>query len=147
MQVFTDPRYHLDQVAGSGELPFSSGGASVAWIDARDIAAVAEHALLDPGQAGQVHELSGPAALSLPRTAELLSAATGRPVAHREVSIEDQLADSDGFERALTELTFRRVHAGSFAVVTDTVERVTGRPARTLEAFLADARPVLQRAA
>lgn len=30
MQVFTDPRYHLDQVAGRGELPFSSGGASVA---------------------------------------------------------------------------------------------------------------------
>ena len=147
MQVFTDPRYHLDQVAVRGELTFSSGGASVAWIDARDIAAVAEHALLDPGQAGQVHELSGPAALSLPRTAELLSAATGRPVAHREVPIEDVLAGSDGFERALTELTSRRVHAGSSAVVTDTVERVTGRPSRTLEAFLADARPVLQRAA
>ena len=132
MQVFTDPRYYLDQVAVSGELAFSSGGASVAWIDARDIAAVAEHALLDPGQAGQVHELSGPAALSLPRTAELLSAATGHPVTHREVSIADVVAGSDGFERALTELTFRRVHAGSFAVVTDTVLRVTGEPARTL---------------
>jgi uncharacterized protein YbjT (DUF2867 family) len=147
MQVFTDPRYYLDQVAGSGELTFSSGGASVAWIDARDIAAVAGHALLDPGQAGQVHELSGPAAVSLPRTAELLSAATGHPVAHREVSIEDLVAGSDGFERALTELTFRRVHAGSFAVVTDTVERVTGRPPRSLETFLADSRPILQRAA
>lgn len=108
---------------------------------------MAGHALLDPGRAGQVHELSGPAAVSLPRTAELLSAATGRPVVHREVPIEDVLAGSDGFERALTELTFRRVHAGSFAVVTDTVERVTGRRPRTLEAFLADSRPILQRAA
>jgi hypothetical protein len=57
------------------------------------------------------------------------------------------VAGSDGFERELTALTFQRVHAGSFAVVTDTVLRVTGRPARTLETFLADCRPIFQRAA
>ena len=46
MQVFTDPRFYRDQIAGTGELPFPSDGARVAWIDARDIAAVAERALL-----------------------------------------------------------------------------------------------------
>ncbi|MDP3893078.1 hypothetical protein [Nocardioides sp.] len=35
-------------------------------------------------------------------------------------------------------MTLERVHVGSFAVVSDTVERVTGAPARSLEAFLAD---------
>ena len=39
MQVFTDPRYYRDPIL-AGSLPFSSGGAAVAWIDARDIAAV-----------------------------------------------------------------------------------------------------------
>ena len=137
MQVFTDPRYYRDPLVDTGELPFASGGASVAWIDARDIAVVAERALLDEGHAGRVYELSGPEALSLPRTAELLARAVGRPVVHREVTIEEALTGTDGFERELSELTFERVHAGTFAVVTDTVERVTGRPGRTLEEFLA----------
>ncbi|SFT57599.1 Uncharacterized conserved protein YbjT, contains NAD(P)-binding and DUF2867 domains [Geodermatophilus amargosae] len=147
MQVFTDPRFYRDRLVDTGELPFASGGASVAWIDARDIAAVAGRALLDEGHAGRVYELSGPEPLSLPRTAELLSRAAGRPVVHREVSIDDAIAGTGGFERELTALTFERVQAGVFAVVTDTVHGVTGRPARTLEAFLAGSGPVLGRAA
>ncbi len=143
MQVFTDARFYLDQVRGAGELPFPSGGARVAWIDARDIAAVAERALLDEGHAGRVFELSGPESLSLPRTAELLSRAVGRPVAHREVPVAEALAGTEGFERDLTALTFQRVQAGVFAPVTDTVQQVTGRPARRLEAFLADSAPAL----
>jgi hypothetical protein len=39
------------------------------------------------------------------------------------------------------------VHAGIFAAVTDTVERVTGRPARTLQAFFADFGAILTRGA
>ena len=140
MQVFTDPRFYRDQVA-SRRAALPGGGASVAWIDARDIAAVAERALLDAGHAGRVYELSGPEALSLPRTAELLSRAAGHPVVYREISIDEAVAGTTGFERELFALTFERVHAGSFAVVTDTVERVTGRPARTLQAFLADTEP------
>ncbi|MEV2242776.1 NAD(P)H-binding protein [Micromonospora sp. NPDC049891] len=140
MQVFTDPRFYRDQVA-AGELPFSSGGASLAWIDARDIAAVAERALLDEGHAGRVYELTGPEALSLPRTTELLSAAAGRTVTLRELTIDEAVEGTTGFERELFALTFERVQAGSFAEVTDSVEQVTGRPARTLREFLADAEP------
>jgi uncharacterized protein YbjT (DUF2867 family) len=141
MQVFTDPRFYLDQIVGAGELPFSSGGAQLAWIDARDIAAVAERALLQDGHVGQVYELSGPQSLSLPRTAELLSAAVGHPVAYRELTIDEAVAGTTGFERELSVLTFERVHAGSFTGVTNIVERVTARPARTLQAFLADTPP------
>ncbi|MFF5199048.1 NAD(P)H-binding protein [Micromonospora parva] len=139
MQVFTDPRFYRDQITGAGELPFPSGDALVAWIDARDIAAVAERALLDPGHAGQTYQISGPEALSLPRTAELLSAAASRPVTHRDVTIDEAVAGSEGFERDLSALTFERVRAGGFAEVTDTVEHVIGRPARTLQTFLRDA--------
>nr|WP_221203210.1 NAD(P)H-binding protein [Modestobacter versicolor] len=144
MQVFTDPRFYLGRLRDGGDLPFVSGGASVAWIDARDIAAVAERALLDRGLAGQVLELSGPGSLTLPRTAELLAAATRRPVVHREVSVDEAVAGTEGFERELSVLTFERVRAGVFAPVTGTVERVTGRPARSLETFLADHEAVLR---
>ncbi|MCD4526151.1 NAD(P)H-binding protein [Nocardioides sp. cx-173] len=139
MQVLTDPRFYRDQILEAGHLPFPSGGRSLAWIDARDIAAVAAQALLEEGHAGRVHEITGPEALSLPRTAELLSAALGRPVTHQESSVADQLEGLEGFERDLTALTFARVRAGSFSAVTDTVHRVTGRPARSLAAFLDDA--------
>ncbi|MEV4715480.1 NAD(P)H-binding protein [Micromonospora sp. NPDC049374] len=140
MQVFIDPRFYLNPIA-DGELPFSSGGASLAWIDARDIAAVAERALLNEGHAGQVYELTGPEALSLPRTVELLSGAAGRTVTLRELTIDEAVEGTTGFERELFALTFERVRAGSFAEVTDSVERVTGQPARSLRAFLADAGP------
>lgn len=131
MQDFTDPHFFRDKIVSAAQLPFPSGGARVAWIDARDIAAVAERALLEQGHAGAVYELSGPAAFSLPQTAELLSRATGHPVVHREATIDDAVAGLEGLEQA-----------GTFAEVTD----LTGRPARTLEAFLADFGDILRRA-
>ncbi|NHC15843.1 Rossmann-fold NAD(P)-binding domain-containing protein [Motilibacter deserti] len=145
MQVFTDPRFYVDDIADTGELEFASGGAAIAWIDARDIAAVAERALLEPGHAGAVYEITGPEALSLPQTATLLSEAAGRPVVHREVGIDEAVAGSEGFARELDVLTFERVRDGSFAVVTDTVERVTGRPARSLAGFLREHAGMLRR--
>ena len=135
MQVLTDARFYRDQIA-AGQLPFSSGGARVSWIDTRDIAAVAGRALVDDGHHGLVHEVTGPQALTLPETAELLSRTLGRPVAHVELTVEQAVEGTDGFERELSAATFERLRAGVYARVTDTVERVTGRPAGTLEAFL-----------
>lgn len=137
MQVFLDPRFYRNQVE-AGQLPFSSGGARVAWIDARDIAAVAQRVILDEGHEGRIHALSGPEAVTLPDTAQLLSRAVGRPIAHVELSIENALRGTDGFERRLLKTTLERLHAGVYAEVTDTVERVTGRPARRLEMLLAN---------
>ncbi|MDT0164939.1 nucleoside-diphosphate sugar epimerase [Actinotalea sp. AC32] len=145
MQVLTDERFFLGQLVDEGELAFSSSGACLAWIDARDIAAVAERSLLDDGHEGQVHELSGPESLTLPQVAEQLSTAAGHRVTHREITIDEALEGLTGFERDLTLWTFERVHAGTFAPVTDTVERVTGRPARTLETFLADSAAELRK--
>ena len=142
MQVFSDPRYYRDEIAEHGRLPFASGGAGAAWIDARDIAAVAERALLDDAHDGRVYEFSGPEVLSVPRTAEVLSAALGRSVSHEEITIEEAVAGMSGFDRDEFVWTFERFRDGVFAVVTDAVEQVTGRPARTLERFLADHGPI-----
>ncbi|SCG68269.1 NAD(P)H-binding protein [Micromonospora humi] len=146
MQVFTDPRFYRHQIAEAGELPFPSGDAGVAWIDARDIAAVAERALIEDGHVGRTYRLSGPESLSLPRTAQLLSAAAGHPVIHRDVTVDEAVAGSEGFERDLSRLTFERVRAGGFAEVTDTVARVTGRAPRTLVDFLSADGAALRRA-
>ncbi len=138
MQVMTDPRFLRDQIAG-GELAFPHAEAPLAWIDVRDIAEVAELALLDRSHSGRTYELSGPQAVLHSRTAELLSTALDRPVVYTELGAEEALDGLTGFERDLTALTYERVRAGHFAVVTDDVPRLMGRPARPLEAFLADA--------
>lgn len=143
MQVLSDERFVRDQVV-VGELPFADGGARMAWIDARDIAAVAERALLEEGHAERIYELTGPQALTLPQTAHLLSGALGRPVVHVAQTIEESVAGMAGFDRQLSQTTLERVRTGFFAAVTDTVERVTGRPARTLQTFLDDTWPSSQ---
>ena len=137
VQVFTDPRFYRDEIADHGRLPFAAGGASVAWIDARDIAAVAERALLDEVHDGRVYELSGPEALTLPQTAEVLAAAFGRPVVHEEITIEQATSGMpEGFERDEFVWTLERVRLGAFSGVTEVVEQVTGRPARSLARLL-----------
>ncbi|MDO9352566.1 MAG: hypothetical protein Q7T55_02660 [Solirubrobacteraceae bacterium] len=137
LQVLADSRFMRDDLM-DGTFPFAGGDAEIAWIDARDIAAVAEHALLEDGHDGQTYELSGPEALTSADIAAQVSEALGHPVERVDLSIGDAVVHLDGFDRELTVITFERVRAGSFAGVTDTVERVTGQPARTLGQFLAD---------
>ena len=64
---------------GDGVVPFAAAGAEVAWIDARDIASVVETALLDESYAGRTLEITGPEALTLPLTAEVLAEGFGVP--------------------------------------------------------------------
>ncbi|QWF83809.1 NmrA family NAD(P)-binding protein [Amycolatopsis sp. CA-230715] len=142
MQVFTDRRYYRDELVRDATLTFPANGAEVAWIDTRDIAAVAVRTLLEDGHDGKTYELSGPAALTLPRTAELLSAAVGKTVAHQDISIGEAVGGFSGFEREEFTVTFERIRDGVFAAVTGAVEEVTGGPARSLEQFLADTGPL-----
>lgn len=138
MQVFTDPRFMLDDLVRDGRLPLVSGGQAVSWIDARDIAAVAARSLLDDGHVGQVYELTGPEALGPGETATVLGSAMGRPVRHVELSMEEALEGVEGFLRRNDEGAYDRIRRGMFGVVTDTVEQVTGHPARTLRQFAAE---------
>lgn len=137
MQVFTDPRFYRDEIAEHGRLAFAGGQAAVAWIDARDIAAVAECALLDEGHEGQVYELSGPEAMTLPQTARVLSGVLGRSVSHVEITIAEAVADiPKGFERDEFVWTLERLRDGVFSGVTGAVQHVTSRPARGLAQIL-----------
>ena len=137
-QVFADDRFYRDVARHGGELRFPSGGADVAWIDARDIAEVAAVALLTSRHDGERLELTGPTALSLPRTATVVGRHAAGPVRHVEIDVEEAVADLEGFERELTVITFDRLGRGSFADVTGEVERVTGHPARSLDEALQD---------
>lgn len=136
-QVLTDPRFFLGSIREDRRLPLSTGGGAIAFVDTRDIAAVAVAALLDPdGTAGAAYEVTGPEALTLQAVADLVGAATGHPVVAVDPPLEDALAGMPSWLADVLRGLLLRVRDGVFARVTDDVERVTGRPPVSVEQFV-----------
>ncbi|MCU1643843.1 MAG: NAD(P)-dependent oxidoreductase [Nocardia sp.] len=136
MQNFTGTHAHALSVREDGIIWTATGSGRVGFIDAEDIAAVAVHALTDQQAPNTDLVLTGPEALSYDEVASIVTEVTGRPVVHRGLSYE-QLRDRltavvpvefavmlAGMDRAIAE--------GAEDRVTDTVQRLTGRPARAL---------------
>ncbi len=123
-----------------GTIGLPAGDSTSSHIDVRDIAAVAVAALTRPGHDGQAYMLSGPEQLTYHEVAEQLTAATGRPFAYDAISDEAYRkylllrGRPDWYADMAVEL-FQRTRAGDYSVLTDTVERITGKPARTIAEF------------
>lgn len=134
MQNFEAGHYMAEDVR-SGRLVTSIQDGRVAFVDADDIAAVAVRALLDDIPHQTAHVITGPEALSYDEVAALLSDASGREIRHERVTqqqVQDRIARSGipaTFAEVLAALE-ESLRAGGGAAVTDTVERVTGRPPR-----------------
>ena len=137
-QVLTDRRYYLDSVrAGELRLPF--GGQGIAWVDARDIAAVAVAALRSPERhGGQAYTLTGPESVPLDVVAGYLSRVVGRQVRAVDPPPQDELDGLGTWEHEIVADLYERVRRGRFGLVTDDVLAVTGRPARSIEAFITE---------
>jgi uncharacterized protein YbjT (DUF2867 family) len=135
-QVLTDRRFYLDSVR-AGELRLPSGGQGIAWVDARDIAAVAVAALRSPERhAGRAYTLTGPDSVPLDVVAAHLSRVLGRQVRAVDPPPEDELVGLGAWEREIVADLYERVRRGRFGLVTDDVRAATGRPARGIEAFI-----------
>ena len=126
---------------GAFYAPF--GDAKVSYVDARDVAAVAFHALTGDGHEGKAYEITGPQALSYHDLAGELSAALGREVKYVEVPPEAARAAMAGMGMqewvadALMEL-FNFYKDGRADHVRDTVREVTGRDPITFAQFAKD---------
>lgn len=122
-------------------LPAGTGASS--FIDARDIAACALAALTSTRFNGQAFTLTGPQALDYGAAAALLSQAAGRRIVYQAIDDARFVANLQAagvpadHGRMLAGL-FAAVRAGQTAQVSDAVERMTGRPARTLSQYMAD---------
>jgi uncharacterized protein YbjT (DUF2867 family) len=119
----------------------NSGNARLGWVDTRDIAAVAASALTENGHDGFIYDLTGPETLSYAEVASRLGKWLGREVAY--VPVPDaaafQAMKGMGFDPwyayGMTTLN-QSIQRGAADVVTGTVELVTGKAARSLDAFL-----------
>jgi len=64
----------LEQTAGKSRRPmvFGDGNNPIGWVDVHEVAALVEHAVLEPSLRGRVLEISGPERLTLEQLATLL---------------------------------------------------------------------------
>jgi uncharacterized protein YbjT (DUF2867 family) len=116
-------------------------------VDTRDVAAVAACLITEPGHEGHAYDATGPEALSYDDIAAKLSRAMGRKIAYVDAPDDAVRGALEGFGMpqwligALVDLyqDYRRSGTDGYAAqVTDTVQRLTGRPPRTLEQLLAE---------
>ncbi len=132
-------------IRASGEFVGSLNQGKVAMIDVEDIAAVAATALTTSAHAGKLYVLTGPEALSYPDVADRLSRSLGKAVTYKDVPLEVMrerlLASGMPSWHVDVQVDFSTaLSAGQASAVTDTVEAVTGKPARTFEQFIREHR-------
>ncbi|QHC23091.1 NAD(P)H-binding protein [Streptomyces sp. GS7] len=127
----------------SGMLALPAGEAPVSYVDARDVAEVAAAVLTTGGHERTILDVTGPETLTHAEIAARTGALLGREVAYRALTAaqarEALLAIGMGAWQAdgLIEL-YGLYGNGEAATVADTVPRLLGRPARSLDDFLND---------
>ncbi|WP_134655220.1 NmrA family NAD(P)-binding protein [Streptomyces sp. H23] len=140
MQNFTGTHAHARGIRDDGVIRTATASGRVGFVDAEDIAAVAVRALTDEQAPNTDLVLTGPEALSHDDIAAVVTEVTGRSVTHCRLSYEqmrDRLAAEvpKEFAAMLAGLD-RAIADGAEDRVTDTVQRVTGRPPGTFRALL-----------
>ena len=125
----------------------ATGEGKAGWVDAGDIAAVAAAALTSPSWLGQHLAITGPRAIDFAEIAKIISEAAGRDIAYNPVSQDAflEILAGAGASPEYAEIPARdqrAIREGKGALVTNTVERVTGRSAVRFEDFAQAAAPV-----
>ena len=138
---------HRAEIRDRGELYVPAGRGRTAFVDARDVAAVAFRALAESGHEGRAYTLTGPAALSYAEVAQVLSDVLGRPVRYADPSLpafwrrRRESGDPAAFVAVMAAL-YTVCRLGLAAGVTGELEGLLGRPATPLRAFAEDHRAV-----
>ncbi|HET9951109.1 MAG TPA: SDR family oxidoreductase [Candidatus Eisenbacteria bacterium] len=119
----------------------------LAPIDTRDVALTAAAVLTSEGHSGRIYELTGPESLPFAKVAEAVGRGIGRPVAYVDVPPEAARANAlaagwpawmaDGFVELMAFFA-----GGGAENANGTVEKLTGKKPRTVEAFAKDFAPL-----
>jgi uncharacterized protein YbjT (DUF2867 family) len=126
-----------------GRFVMPTGDGRIAWIDPRDIAAVAAAVLGDAEPRAGSLRLTGPEALSAAGVAGRISKVSGREISLLQPPLDAWQAElrSSGMDPWLLESTvhlYEAVARGALADVSPDVERVLGHPPRVLDDWIRD---------
>ncbi|MFE9861590.1 NAD(P)H-binding protein [Streptomyces sp. NPDC005506] len=135
--------------AADGVLRGPAGEGRVAAVAHEDIADAATAVLLadteseDTRHDGVTYDLTGPEAFTLAEAAEELSRATGRTITYHPETREEAYASraqygAEEWEVAGWVTSYEAIAAGEMSTVSDAVTRLTGRPAKSLAAYLSE---------
>jgi len=133
-----------------------AGEGRAAWVTRNDIADVAVEVLTGTGHSGKTYDVTGPEALSMAETAEILSAAVERKIVYHPQTPEEARATRttsrlekfeaerlmltgkglDDYEVEVFVTHFMQIAAGDLSGVSDTVPKLTGHPAQSLAKYL-----------
>lgn len=132
-------------IRATGKIPNAVGTAGISFVDARDVGAVCAAMLVDSKQDGETLVLTGPRSVTYAEIAAVISADSGQPVETLEITPADVRRSLLGrgmaeWEAGHFEEMYQVFRDGESEFVTDDVERVLGRPPRTVEAYLHEER-------
>jgi uncharacterized protein YbjT (DUF2867 family) len=130
-----------DQVRTGDVVRLPFGAAVTSPIHEADIAAVGVQALTAGGHSGERYALTGPERLTQSEQVRIVGEAIGRPLRFEEMSPQEAreallLRAPEHIVDTMLDLFAQSV--GREALVTETVETVTGHPARTFAQWAAD---------
>jgi uncharacterized protein YbjT (DUF2867 family) len=146
------PTFFMQQFLGSAqrirersEIAMPIGNGTLAATDLRDVAAVACRVFSEPGHGRQSYDLTGPELLTMHDVVERFSRVLGRPVRYIDQPMDEFRARLKSInlppwriEAVVLELS--ALAAGVVDHTTDTMARLLGRPATSLEQFVRDHR-------
>ena len=123
------------------EISVPAGRGRSAFIDVDDIGAATAHVLTTPGHIGAGHDLTGPEALDFAAVAAALTGALGRPIRYHPVNpaafiLREFRAGSPVPLPLVMTALYTAQRLGKAEAVTDTLPRLLGRPAGTLQAYV-----------
>jgi uncharacterized protein YbjT (DUF2867 family) len=124
-----------EEIRASATVHWVFGGAGRSLIHEADIAAVAAKALTEDGHTGARYELTGPSVVTQTEQVRLIGEAIGRPLRWVEMSEVDARAwmREQGWDPSFVDSSL--AHWARIVTepepVTDTVEKLTGVPARS----------------
>jgi uncharacterized protein YbjT (DUF2867 family) len=144
------PESTIPSIDASGTFYADAGEARISMVDTRDVAAVAAVVLTEPGHTGAHYDVTGPEALSYADVAAKLTTAMDQRISYVGAS-DDAVRQAligagltEWFANALVGLyqDYRRSGTDGYAAqVTGTIQRLTGRPARSLDGLLGEIAP------
>jgi uncharacterized protein YbjT (DUF2867 family) len=133
-----------------------AGEGRVAWVTRDDIADVAVTVMTENGHSGCTYDVTGPEALTMSETAETLSSVTGKKISYQSQTPHEArtLRNSSRLDKWVAERKalsgediheyelevwishYMQIATGEASIVSDTVPRLTGHEAKSLNDYL-----------
>lgn len=137
-----DTTHRLD-IVEHDDIFIPAGDARTAFIDVRDIGAVAAHVLTTPGHEDQAYDLTGQEALTYYQVADIFSEVLGRPITYSSPSLlrfawrMKRRGHPWGYV-AVTSALYFMTRRGSAETVTGEVRRLLARNPTSMRQYVED---------